>query len=410
MLWSKFRTAVISSLFLVPLNVSSTVENFLISFKMRRSSGERKGARKRPGRPSRNKKRPAPPNRHSFESKTASTGASAKKLKTGSVEVPVNAAHGYRLITFLSFFSTLSEMVKCKECDGNLTFSESSIRGLGFKLVINCNNCEPRYINSCPLIKNAYEINRRIVFAMRILGVDYDGIRKFCGIMDLPKMFSKKVYYDVICNVLCASKAVADSLFSEAAAEEKELTKNAENVVEPTGLTVSDDGTWRKRGFSSLQGVITLIGHYTGKVLDLVKCSYCKQCEYWKPKMDTMEYEVWMESHADECSANHIGSAGKMEVDAAVEMFSRSEELHNIRYSSYIGDGDSKTFKGIFESRHYGEDCTVLKKEYVGHVQKRMGARLRKLKKETKGLGGEGKLTAKLFDELCFLRPRNTQK
>ncbi|EFN88217.1 hypothetical protein EAI_00153, partial [Harpegnathos saltator] len=70
-------------------------------------------------------------------------------------------------------------------------------------------------------------------------------------------------------------------------------------------------------------------------------------------------------------------SAGKMEVDAAVEMFSRSEELHNIRYSSYIGDGDSKTFKGIFESRPYGEDCTVLKKECVGHVQKRMGARLR---------------------------------
>ncbi|XP_011882790.1 PREDICTED: uncharacterized protein LOC105570297 [Vollenhovia emeryi] len=116
--------------------------------------------------------------------------------------------------------------------------------------------------------------------------------------------------------------------------------------------------------------------------------------------MNTMEYEVWMESHADECSANHIGSAGKMEVDAAVEMFSRSEELHNIRYSSYIGDGDSKTFKGIFESRPYGEDCTILKKECVDHVQKRMGARLRKLKKETKGLGGKGKLTAKLIDEL----------
>ena len=29
-----------------------------------------------------------------------------------------------------------------------------------------------------------------------------------------------------------------------------------------------------------------------------------------------------------------------------------------------------------------------------------MGARLRKLKKDTKGLGGKGKLTAKLIDEL----------
>ena len=119
--------------------------------------------------------------------------------------------------------------------------------------------------------------------------------------------------------------------------------------------------------------------------------------------MDTMEYEVWMESHADKCSANHISSAGKMQMDAAVEMFSRSEELHTIRYSSYIGDGDSKTFKSIFESRPYGEDYTVLKKECVGHIQKRMGARLRKLKKGTKGLGGKGKLTAKLTDELSVL-------
>jgi len=345
----------------VSLNVSLTVENFLIFFKMRQSSGDRKGARKIPGRPSRNKKRPAPPNRHSFESETALTSVSAKKLKTDSVEVPVNAAHGYRLITFLSFFSSLSEMVKCKECNGNLTFSESSIRGLGFKLVINCTNCEPRYINSCPLIKNVYEINRRIVFAMRILGVGYNGIQKFCGIMDLPKIFSKKVYYDVVSNAL---KSVADLLFSEAVVKEKELTKNAENVAEPRRLIVSGDGTWRKRGFSSLQGVTTLIGHHSGKVLDLlVKYSYCKQCEYWKPKMNTMEYKVWMESHADECSANHIESAGKMEVDAAVEMFLRSEELHNIRYSSYIGDGDSKTFKGIVESQPYGEDCIVVKKE-----------------------------------------------
>ncbi|KYN08308.1 hypothetical protein ALC62_00710 [Cyphomyrmex costatus] len=113
-----------------------------------------------------------------------------------------------------------------------------------------------------------------------------------------------------------------------------------------------------------------------------------------------MEFEEFMESYADKCCANHTGSAGKMEVDAAVEMFSRLEELHNIRYSSYVGDGDSKTFKDIVESQPYGEDCIVVKKECVGHVQKRMGVRLRKLKKETKGLGGKGKLTAKLIDEL----------
>ncbi|XP_071653036.1 uncharacterized protein [Temnothorax longispinosus] len=318
------------------------------------------------------------------------------------VQVPVNAGYGYRLIVFLPFFSTLSEMVKCKECGGNITFSESSIRGLGFKLVVNCVNCEPRYILSCPLINTAYEVNRRITFAMRLLGIGYDGIKKFCGLMDLPKIFHKNVYYEVMSNIHCASKAVATKLFSVAAAEEKQLTENAENGAELRGLTVSGDGTWRKRGFSSLQGVTTVIGSYTGKVLDLVvKCSYCKQCEYWKSKLNTLEFEEWSETHAEECSANHKGSAGKMEVDAAIEIFKRSEELYNVKYSAYVGDGDCKTFKGICESHPYGDDFIIIKKECVGHVQKRMGARLRKLRKD-KRLGGKGKLTAKLIDELSI--------
>ncbi|KYQ60348.1 hypothetical protein ALC60_00756 [Trachymyrmex zeteki] len=58
-----------------------------------------------------------------------------------------------------------------------------------------------------------------------------------------------------------------------------------------------------------------------------------------------------------------------MEVDGIVEMFSRSETLHGLKYCQYIGDGDSKTFK----------DITVLKKECFDHVQKRMGTRLRTL-------------------------------
>ncbi|XP_076621601.1 uncharacterized protein LOC143342005 [Colletes latitarsis] len=88
-----------------------------------------------------------------------------------------------------------------------------------------------------------------------------------------------------------------------------------------------------------------------------------------------------------------------MEVDAVTEMFAASEEKYDIRYTNYIGDGDSKTYKGIVDSKPYG-DITVKKKECIGHVQKRMGAQLRKVKKENKGLGGRGKLTAKLIDEL----------
>lgn len=50
----------------------------------------------------------------------------------------------------------------------------------------------------------------------------------------------------------------------------------------------------------------------------------------------------------------------------------------------YLGDSDSKSFKSILERKPYG-DVKISKLECVGHVQKRMGARLRKLKKDMKG-------------------------
>ena len=47
----------------------------------------------------------------------------------------------------------------------------------------------------------------------------------------------------------------------------------------------------------------------------------------------------------------------------------------------------------------YGRN-TVEKLECIGHVQKRVGSPLRKLKKSKKGLRGKGKLTDKLIDKL----------
>jgi len=130
-----------------------------------------------------------------------------------------------------------------------------------------------------------------------------------------------------------------------------------------------------------------------------VKSKYCKECEYWQKKEGTAEYDEWHELHEPYCNANHSGSAGKMEPDAVVQMFSRSESTYNVRYAYYVEDGDSKTFKSIQDAKPYG-NFAVTKKECIGHVQKRLGTRLRNLKKEVKNLGGRGKLTGKLIDEL----------
>ena len=92
------------------------------------------------------------------------------------------------------------------------------------------------------------------------------------------------------------------------------------------------------------------------------------------------EYRTWRAEHT-KCKANFRGSAPAMEPEGADRIFRRSVEKHNLRYTEFYGDGDSKSFtrvKGV-----YGDDGIEMeKKECIGHVQKRVGTALRKLKRE----------------------------
>ncbi|GFT22078.1 uncharacterized protein TNCV_3271381 [Trichonephila clavipes] len=98
-----------------------------------------------------------------------------------------------------------------------------------------------------------------------------------------------------------------------------------------------------------------------------------------------------------------------MEFDGMLRIFNRSEKLHNLKYSNYIGDGDTKTFNALSENKPYGDDYLIQKIECVGYVQMRMGTRLRKLilvyskKKLSDGktIGGKGRLTDSLIDKLA---------
>ena len=160
----------------------------------------------------------------------------------------------------------------------------------------------------------------------------------------------------------------------------------------------------------------SLIGYCTGKVVDIVvKSAFCHNCKFWENKLDTAQFEEWKENHINsgDCKANHTGASGNMEVSAMKQMFQNSDKK-GVKFRNYIGDGDSKTYGAIVESKPYGENYVINKKECVGHVQKRMGTRLRDLVKKTttdvvtknkkiikkKTLSGKGKLTGKMIDKL----------
>ncbi|GFV92082.1 transposable element Tc3 transposase [Trichonephila clavipes] len=74
-----------------------------------------------------------------------------------------------------------------------------------------------------------------------------------------------------------------------------------------------------------------------------------------------------------------------MEIVGASRIFLRSEKNRRLQYTQYYGDGDSKAFMSVKDTYRLN---SVTKFECIGHVQKRVGSRLRKLKTKTKGLSG----------------------
>ena len=88
-----------------------------------------------------------------------------------------------------------------------------------------------------------------------------------------------------------------------------------------------------------------------------------------------------------------------MEVHAGKILWGRSVELHNMRYTTVLSDGDSKMYDALVQDNPYGSDHSIHKEECVNHVGKRLGTALRNVvadnakRKITLGGVGFGRLT-----------------
>ena len=313
---------------------------------------------------------------------------SAKKV-TNIVATEAKGFEGYRLID-VSVLGEMVDLFSCPECQNNgLEIHENTLKrkGLSSYIELSCTNCTFKYstYTSKGLSGNeqAMEVNVRAVYAMRRCGIGHKGLQKFCGVMNMPPPLTHKNYDKVSQKLGEVAEKVAKVSMIDATVEVK--------AIEGTDIGVSFDGTWQKRGYSSLNGVATAISVTNGKVVDCeVLSRHCKNCaDHTKmAESDPEKYAAWKVSHDESCQLNHEGSASSMENVAAVKIFSRSESNYGLRYLKYYGDGDSSAFASI-ENIY---PCAICKKiECIGHYQKRVGNRLRKLRKRVKGLGGKAK-------------------
>ena len=123
-----------------------------------------------------------------------------------------------------------------------------------------------------------YDVNRRIFYSMRRIGNGYNCMKRFLVLMNHPPPMTEKNYRKLSTVFRNSVKHVAETVMKDAALDIHKQNHDVtiDNVVD-TGVSV--DGTWQKRGFTSLNGAVAAISIETGRVLDVeVMTSYCQGC------------------------------------------------------------------------------------------------------------------------------------
>ncbi|KAF8773538.1 hypothetical protein HNY73_016193 [Argiope bruennichi] len=152
--------------------------------------------------------------------------------------------------------------------------------------------------------KTGYDINTRLVYAFRCIGKGKTAARAFCAVMDLPPLPAKFERFNS--SLSTALEKVCSKSMMKAVEGAVSLNDNVRDI------SVTLDGTWQKRGHSSMNGVITATSLDTGNVIDFECLSkYCFTCKN-------------ISSNCENCKKNYEGYSGGMESKDAMKIFQRS--------------------------------------------------------------------------------------
>jgi hypothetical protein len=284
----------------------------------------------------------------------------------------------------------------CNNQERHFIHVSGNDNGLAMRLYLICTSCEEVLATgySSQRIEGGnsqFDVNKRVVFAMRGIGCSFSELERFTMYMNMPSAMHHSTYITTTKNIRTELEdTIAEVLrfYGDAVKKAYEyLDDDDENnqICEDgkRGICVSYDGAWQKRFRGSKIGVGFSIDTLTGLVVDFdVLSTHCFGCQHAPSKDETDEdgnnlYEKWFAEHDPICSRNFEGSPQAMEQQLGLHLWERSIKLHDLRYTGYLGDGDTHTCDAINRSEVYGPDITVMKVDCINHVSKRMGTALR---------------------------------
>ena len=212
------------------------------------------------------------------ESATSQTTPSCPRVPTG-----------YRFQDVTILRQVISACAVCKVClDGTLKLLQNPGGcGMAKTMVLQCSNGDCKACTELPTSQRVvrgkarfYDVNRRSTLAMRVIGKGRAALVKFCAVMNMPGPVATKSFNTHVKAIARVSQDVAESEMKKAAKEitqKKQKKHNGVQNQEVLDVAVSCDGTWARRGFQSLYGMVSAIevDTHTGKVLDFevkVRC------------------------------------------------------------------------------------------------------------------------------------------
>ena len=231
-------------------------------------------------------------------------------------------------------------------------------------------------------------------------------MEKLCAMMNMPPPLSHRSYDRHVAEVSRVVSTVVDREMKQAATRLQEHLRSLDDDLGdgPLDITISADGTWATRGYTSLHDLVFVISQDTGEILDFTLLSrHCPMCNYHRRILDD-EFARWKDQHEEECQTNYTISSKSMESAGCLMLWTRSVSRNQLRYTAFVRDGESAAYKTVLNEQPYGPDVQIIKKDCIGHVQKWMGMGLRNRVASYKGqklsdekrIGGMGYLTKKM--------------
>ncbi len=350
--------------------------------------------------------------RHVYKKKKLPCRKGKRQSETGRAESEVNI-EGCRIINMdrlQEYTHNLTE--HSRTCKGSITLIGENRDGLASVLTSQCSDCNHKiFLKTSKKVKgpnnySRWECNLAAVWGQMVTGGGHRKLEETMSIVGVPVM-TKTSFVSTERDIGEWWEQELRKSMEEAGKEERALAMNSGDYHEGVpAITVIVDGGWSKRShrhsYNANSGVGIIIGKETSKLLFLgVRNKYCSSCARNIP----------VDKHR--CYRNWSASSSEMETDIILEGFLEAERVHGVRYTKFIGDGDSSVYPTLLQNVP-GWGHAIQKLECANHACKCYRGALERLVQDNPSYKGSGGLTAKMRKRLvssarCAIKMRSKE-